>query len=196
MTHTLATLFGVISVVLAIYSTYPYLRSVLHGRTKPHQFSWLIFTIMNGIVTAAQLLKGGRASVLISLTYFLSSLAIFILSFRYGTRNTSRFDKWLFGLSLATIVIWAATRDPSVAIWLTVFIDIFATTMIILKLRRHPDSEERWPWSIATTAFVFSCLSLMATPFGVLYVRPMYGLLSDGAVLLAILYYQRRIKNG
>lgn len=72
---TLAAVAGVLSTVLAVYCTVPYIRSILAGRTKPHQFSWLVFTIMNGIVTVAQFLEGGTTSVLISARWPTSSPA-------------------------------------------------------------------------------------------------------------------------
>lgn len=194
MMHTFVTVCGLISSALAIYCGIPYIFSIVRGQTKPHQFTWLIFTLMNGIIMTAQFLEGARASVLISVIFFVYSAIEFGLSFKYGVRDTSKYDRLLFGLALATIVLWAFTRNNVLAIWLTVLIDVFATTMLILKLRRHPGSEPFWLWAIAGLAFVFSCLSLADKPFGILYVRPVYGLLSDGAVMAAILYF--RPKDG
>jgi hypothetical membrane protein len=185
----IANICGVLSVILAIYCGIPYLRSILARKTKPHQFSWLIFAIMNAIVTVSQYLKGARASVLISLTFLIFNLLTLALSLKYGTRNTSRFDKLLFIFSLATIAAWIITKNPSVAIWLTVVIDIFATLMIILKIRQQPDSEAPYAWLVGTVAYLFSSLSLINKPAGILYVRPVYGFLSDVAVLAAIYFY-------
>ncbi len=190
---TVASVCGIISTVLAVYAWCPYIRAILDGRTRPHQLSWLVFMIMNAIVTTAQVLEGGRASVLISGTFTLGSALAFGLSFRYGTRGTSRFDWILFALSLITIVAWVLTRNNAVAIWLTVLIDVFATSMIVLKIRRHPDSDAAWPWLIGGIAFVFSCVSVLGTPSAILYVRPAYGLLSQLAVVAAVQWYGRRL---
>lgn len=179
------------SIILGIYCTVPYVRAILAGRTKPHQFSWLVFTIMNGIVFTAQYLEGARASVLISLTFFLGSFIILLLSFRYGTRDTSRWDKILFGLALATIVLWVLTRSNELAIWLTLVIDVAATSMIILKIKKDHASEDPKPWVLATIAYVFACLSLAGTPLGILYVRPIYGMVGDMAIIAAVYYYRR-----
>jgi hypothetical protein len=66
--------------------------------------------------------------------------------------------------------------------------------MIILKLRRQPKSEAPGPWVIGTIAYVFTCLSLVNTSFGVLYVRPIYGLVCDAALVLAIFYFRKKLK--
>ncbi len=145
---------------------------------------------MNSIVTVSQYAKGARASVLISLTFLISNLVILGLSFKYGTRNTSKFDIFLLALSLTTIVAWVITNDPSVAIWLSVLIDVFATSMIVLKIKKHPKSEAPYPWLIGTIAYVFSSLALVNKPLSVLYVRPIYGVLSDVAILAAVYLYR------
>lgn len=187
--HAFQTICGVLSTVIALVAIAPYYAAVLHGKTKPHQWSWLIFTVMNGIVTLSQFLEGGRASVLISLTFCLSSFGTFLLALKYGTRDTSSLDRFLFGFSMITIVIWVLTKNNATAIWLTVVIDVCATAMTTLKIRNDPQSEDPRPWMIATTAFVFSCLSLVHTPVSVLYVRPIYGVLSDIVVVAAVFYW-------
>jgi hypothetical protein len=181
-----ASAFGLVSTALAVYCCMPYVQSILNGRTKPHQLSWAVFTIMNGIVTLSQFSVGGRASVLISLTFFIGSMLNFVLSLRFGTRNSSRFDRTLFLISLITIAIWLITKNNALAIWLTVLIDVMATTMIILKILAERGSEAVAPWVIGTLAYGFACLALCNRSPGLLYVRPIYGLLSDFAVLAAI----------
>lgn len=183
---------GAISTALGIYCTVPYVQAILKRKTKPHQFSWLVFVMMNGIVTLSQFLAGARASVLISLTFFIGSLVIFILSLKYGARNTSQWDRALFGFALLTIVIWAITKSNAAAIWLTVVIDVTATSMTILKIIKEPHSEDPQPWIIASVAYVFTCLSLLDKPFGVLYVRPLYGLIGDLALIGFIYYFRHK----
>lgn len=192
---TFSLVMGILATIVGLYATVPYVVAVLKGRTKPHQFSWLIFTIMNGIVLFSQFFEGGRESVLITLTFFVGSLLIFLLSLKYGTRDTSRWDKLLFSFALLTIVIWAITRSNDAAIWLTLVIDVIATTMIILKLRKQPKSEDPKPWIIATVAYIFTTLSLVGTPFGILYVRPLYGLICDLILVVAIYYFLTRSKR-
>ena len=189
---TFALIMGILATILGLYSTMPYVFAILKGKTKPHQFSWFIFVIMNGIMLISQFLEGGRESVLITLTFFIGSLVIFFLSLKYGTRDTSKWDKLLLTLALLTIVIWVITRSNEAAIWLTLIIDIIATSMIILKLRKQPKSEDPKPWVIATIAYVFTTLSLVGTPIGILYVRPLYGLICDLALVLAIFYFLRK----
>lgn len=185
-----------LSTAIAIYCTIPYIVAILRGKTKPHQLSWLVFVIMNGIVLFSQYFEGGRQSILIALTFFIGSLIVFLLSWKYGTRDTSRWDRLLFIFALATVVLWLLTRSNAFAIWLTVLIDFAATTMMILKVRSEPFSEEPLPWFLAIVAYVFSCLSLTGSHDYILYVRPVFGgFVCDGALLLAILLYRKSKKK-
>lgn len=184
-----------ISTILAIYACIPYAQSIIKGKTKPHRLSWLVFCIMNGIVFTSQFLEGARASVIISGIFFIGSFVNFLLSLKYGVHDSSRWDKTLFALALATITIWFITRSNATAIWLTLLIDVLATSMIVLKIRVQPYSEAPIPWLIATVAFVFTCLTLAGKPLSVLYVRPIYGLLSDVLVVAAIYLFRKKSKS-
>lgn len=181
---------AVISTILGVYASIPYILSILNGKTKPHQLSWLVFVIMNGIVLFSQYFAGGRGSILITLTFFIGSAIIFLLSLKWGIKDSSKWDRLLFAFALFTIVIWALTKNNAVAIWLTVLIDIAAMAMIILKVKSSPQSEDPYPWVIGTLAYIFACLTLIDQPLSVLYVRPLYGFIGD-AVLVGFIYFWR-----
>ena len=182
---------AILSTILAVYSTIPYIQAILKKKTKPHQLSWLVFVIMNSIVFFSQYFEGARESVFISFTFVIGSLIIFLLSLKYGVRESSKWDKFLFSFALFTIVIWFLTKSNEAAIWLTVLIDVAATAMIILKVKSDPNSEDPYPWIIATAAYVFTCLTLVGQPLSIIYVRPLYGLIGD-AVLVGLIYYWKR----
>src|SRR5258706_8638907 len=181
-----------LSTTLAIYCTIPYIQAILKKKTKPHQLSWLVFVIMNGIVFFSQYFAGGRASVLISLAFFIGSFIIFLLSLKFGIRNSSKWDKSLFAFALCTIIIWYLTKSNTVAIWLTLLIDLAATTMTILKIKAEPHSEDPLPWTIASVAYVFTILTLVGQPLNILYVRPLYGLLGDIALVIFIYIWRAK----
>src|SRR5687768_7092255 len=169
--HTFIAISAFVSAVLAVYSGIPYIRSVLSGRTKPHRFSWFILTLIQAIVVISQFLKGGRASIIVTFIFLLYCSVIFVLSLTpKGTKDTSRYDRLLFFLALITILAWILTKNPAVAIWLSVIPDMCATLMIILKIKASPLSEDPFPWTIGTIAYVFGCLTLVATKPGILYV--------------------------
>jgi energy-converting hydrogenase Eha subunit E len=84
--HAFVVVCGILSVLIGGYVGIPYIRSILNGKTKPHQFTWLIFMIVNGTVALSQFIAGGRLSVLVYVLYFVYALVYFVLSLRYGVR--------------------------------------------------------------------------------------------------------------
>lgn len=183
---------GIASTVLAVCAEVPYIRSILNGKTKPHRLGWLVLTILNGMVFFAQFFAGGRKSTLVSLIFFIFSLLILGLSIKRGTSNTSKADRYLFIFAIIAIIAWGISRNNVLAIWLTLIIDVAATSMIILKIRELPDSEAPLPWAIGGFAFVFSCITLADVKPGILYVRPIYGLASQAAVTISVFYFRAR----
>jgi len=83
-----------------------------------------------------------------------------------------------------------------VAIWLTLLIDVLGTSMIALKVKSEPHSEDPYPWVLAGVAYAFSVLSLAGKPIGILYVRPLYGLVCNLALATCIYYFRRKKRRG
>lgn len=181
---------GFLSTVIGLYAAVPYVLAVLAGKTKPHQLGWFVWVLMNGVVFLSQYFEGARASVLVTLGFLVSSTIIFVLSIKYGVRESSKWDKLLFVSALFTIGVWVLTKNNVLAIFLTILIDIFATTMLLLKVKAHPFSEEPFPWVLVTLAYVFSCITLVNMSPGILYIRPIYGLAVD-ALIVGYIYYAR-----
>lgn len=183
------------STVLALVSGIPYTILIARGQTKPHQFTFFIWSTMNFVVFVTQFLEGARASIAMTAVFMVLSTINLVLSFKHGVRDSSRYDRFMLGFALATIVVWLLTKNNVLAIWLTIFIDIPATTMLILKLKKHPGTEPLRLWIITTVASVFTCLSVIDKPFGILYVRPVYIFLSTMAVVVAIMYFAPAAKK-
>jgi hypothetical protein len=178
------------SVLVACYKWMPYVKSVLDGTTRPHRLGWCVFLMMDGIVVVAQLLDGGLVSVLASMVALFYSAVIFALSLRadplHRSPMTHRSDWILFALALGVMALWALTRSNALAIWLTVVGDFAGTVMIIGKVYREPNSEVVGPWVAGTAACGLSCITLLGARPGILYVWPIYGLLSNAALVGAI----------
>ncbi len=181
---------GFLSTCCALYVGIPYMLTIIRGETRPQQYAWLVFAIMDFVIVISQYLEGATLSILAYVVFTLYSTIIFGLSLKYGVRDSSRFDRILLIGSIVTLIVWIATKNNVVAIWATVFIDVFATTILILKIKRFPGTEPFHLWFIGTMAMVFSCLTLINKPFGTLYIRPLYGVISDAVILIAIVYFK------
>src|SRR4051812_33924000 len=107
------TLLAVIASGIAIYSYIPYVRNILGGKTKPHVFSWFIWSLLTGIGFFAQLSDNGGPGAWVSGLTATVCFGIFVLAaLRKGEKEIVTLD-WLclFGAFIA-LGLWAVTDTP------------------------------------------------------------------------------------
>lgn len=152
---------AIVAIVLSLLSQVYYVRGVLHGETKPHTYTWLIWTITLG-TAAAGLLSGG-ANILTASGLIVGAvgvLLIFFLSFKYGTRNITNNDSLLLIAALAAVVVWWQLDQPILAVLMVSVIDAIGYIPTYRKSWSEPWSEDMPAWILVTLSYVFSVLSL------------------------------------
>ena len=86
-------IFSIIASLLVIFGGYVfYLKDIFSRKTKPHIYTWLIWTITQGVALLGLLYgKGGWGALALSISTILVFI-IFLISFKYGTKNITKFD--------------------------------------------------------------------------------------------------------
>jgi len=80
----LKLLFGILSIIPAVFAYCWYFRDVFRGKTRPHAFSWLVWGLLAGNGFFAQVsAHAGIGSWATGLTS-IASLAIALYAFRIG----------------------------------------------------------------------------------------------------------------
>src|SRR5690606_7525028 len=130
--------FAVIASILAIAGNLPYVISIFRGVTRPHPFTWFVWTLVSGIVFFGQLARGAGIGALPTLASEIFTLLIFILSLRYGYRDVTRSDVIFLAISIFAIVLWITTNDPTASVTIAVGIDIVAFVPTIRKAAKEP----------------------------------------------------------
>ena len=110
--HIYKILLGVLTVVLTVIAYIPYIRDVLKKKTKPHIFTWLIWSILTGIAFVAQVVGGGGSGAWATASVAIVDLVIFILSVSYGDRRFSPLDWTSLVAALFAIFLWILTENP------------------------------------------------------------------------------------
>lgn len=99
---------SIIAVILYSY----YLARVLRGDTKPHPYSWLIWSLVAGISGAGQIAGGGRAGSWVTITSSFMCFIIFLSSLKYEEKRIHSFDTTCLLVSLLAIPLWILTDTP------------------------------------------------------------------------------------
>ena len=132
---------GAVALIMSFIGTSIYIRSILKGQTKPHLYTWIIFTLLTGIAFFAQIsdnagpaawVMGGNAAL---------CFLIVILCLKYGHKNKTTFDKVALSFSMMSILPWLITKDPLLSVIMISLIDSAAMLPTLRKSWNFPEQE-------------------------------------------------------
>jgi hypothetical protein len=187
----LKLIFGIIGSILAIYYAVPYIIDIIKGKTQPHLYSWLVWTILQVVGSFAHFSDGGGYGSLPLAVGALSCLTILLLSFKYGTKNINRFDFICLVLSFISIYLYFIIKNPLATVILIVIADTIGFLPTMRKGFEEPYSETLSTWSISFTSNFLGLLALQRyTTVTVLYTSV---LMVTNLVMFLILYFRRKI---
>jgi hypothetical protein len=157
---TLKDMFGVLSLLLAVVSYVPYVRSIIVANTKPHAFTWLVWGAVMAIAFVAQLSdRAGAGSWGTGLSAAFC-LGIGILALFSGEKHITRGDWIAFATTSLAIPLWVAASDPLWSVLLVTGIDAVAYYPTFRKSYTKPDEELALKYVLTVIRYLFSLLAL------------------------------------
>lgn len=184
-------IFAIVSSLIGIIAYWPYLKDIFAGKTKPHAYTWLIWLITQGTATAGLLVGGGGFAALSLGSVLILILTVFLLSFKYGTRNITKGDTFVLILSLAAIIVWKLLSNPFLAVGMVTAIDFFGYWPTFRKSLGNPWSESIISWWLFAFAGIFAVLAIEHYNFLTCTYISMTVLANAGVAMLCVL--RRRI---
>ena len=137
-----------------------YLRDIFSGKIKPHVYTWLIWSITQGVALLGLLYgKGGWGGLALSIST-LFVFIIFLVSLKYGTRNITKFDTITLIIALLAIIVWFQIHNPLLAVIMVSAIDFLGYIPSFRKTFYEPWTEAVFPWAIFFFANLFIIFSL------------------------------------
>ena len=134
---------GAIAIGLTIIAYYPYIRSIIQGKTKPHVFSWVIWGTSTCIVFLAQLAdKGGAGAWVIGFSGIISIYVAFLSYIQRSDSSITRIDWLFFIMAMVTLPIWYLTSDPLWAVVILTTVDVFGFAPTFRRSYISPFEEQ------------------------------------------------------
>ncbi|MBI4088577.1 hypothetical protein HY415_00575 [Candidatus Kaiserbacteria bacterium] len=174
---------GATSTLVLLVLVVPYVRSITHGTTRPSAVSWFGWSLLFAIATVAQASKGIDWSLVVPLISTASTGIIAITALRVGRAVWTRADGVCVTLAILAIVLWVITKEPLVAIVLSIIADILVTIPTIIKTYEDPSSEPAKLWvfyflAVATAVVATRDLTLYNLLF------PVYTVIFAGVIMV------------
>jgi len=140
-----------------------YIAGILRGEVKPERMTRFLLAIITALSLVALVAGDDQSGVWLGLTSFIQSLAIGILSIRYGMGGTSRLDIACLGLCALGIGLWIVSGESLFGLAISVVADLVACVPSLVKTYRYPHTEQ----SLAYVLDMFAGVCIMAAgPFG------------------------------
>jgi hypothetical protein len=140
MTPLHKQILSAVAVVLTFVTYWPYIRSILQGRTRPHVFSWVIWGITTIIVFFAQLAgQGGIGAWPIGISGVITMVTAY-LAYRHRADMAITTTDWgLLLAALSALPFWLLTADPLWAVVILTTVDLigFGPTFRVAYVRPH-----------------------------------------------------------
>jgi len=155
----LKIIFAVVSSLVGIVCFIPYLRDIFRGTTKPHTYTWLIWTILQTIGVLAMFNSGAGIGILSLSIGALFCGFIFLLSFKYGTSNIKTFDKICLISALCAIFIYLFLHNALLSVVVVTLTDFIGFLPTIRKAYEEPKTETASNYGLSSAS---SALALFA----------------------------------
>jgi hypothetical protein len=169
----------------------PYFRDIFLKKTKPHAYTWLIWTITQGTGAAGLLYGKGGWGVIALIIGTVFVFFIFLLSFKYGTRNITKGDAIILIVALLAIVVWWQLHSPLFAVFMVSAIDVLGYIPSFRKTFEEPWTETSISWAAFILANILSILAL--SKYNFLTLTYLLTMTAANIVLLSICLIRRRV---
>lgn len=190
----MAELFGLLSGIIAVYASIPYILDIIKGNTKPQRAAWVIFVTLSAISFFAQLAAGATNSLWFPLVLLIQAVIIFGLSFKYGMGGFSKFDLASLFMAAIILIIWWLTSSAELAIICGVVVNTIGKILVGAKVYNHPNTEYLPTWAWSVVASVFSILAVGSFDW-ILILTPLQNAITVGMIALLIVYRRKAVVN-
>ena len=179
-----------VALILNIVSVLPYIRDILHRKTKPSIVTWSTWALLTGVATAAEFAAGEYTTAIFTLVSTIGALSVALLGLRYGHAGYTIIDFICQIGALVGLALWITLNNPLLAVLTMIFIDFIGAIPTFRHVWRHPEEETASAYAIGTASAIFSILSLTSHSV-VALAFPVYLAFADAALAGLIRFRSR-----
>jgi hypothetical protein len=175
---SVAPVLGVLAGVVSVADTIPYIRNTLHGLTRPHRGTWLIWGVLAIVVCLSQRADGASWSLIMVAVQAVLTSVIFLLSIRRGVGGLSPTEAVMIALAGGGVIGWMVADEPVIA-------TACGAAMMVPKTYRDPASETLVTFAFASLGGLLAAGAVGAADLSLL-LYPLYYFAVNGAIVVLI----------
>ncbi|HEX7368322.1 MAG TPA: hypothetical protein VF261_01545 [Candidatus Saccharimonadales bacterium] len=137
------TVFLILAAVVTVGSVLPYVRDILKGSTKPNIVSWITWTLLTGVATAAEISAHEYVTAVFTGSAVVETGLVVVLGLRRGYVKYTSFDVVCQIAAIAGIILWQIFNSPTIGVVGAVVIDFVGALPTIRHSWQRP-GEETW----------------------------------------------------
>ena len=189
--RVMRTLLIIVSNLLTVIATVPYLYDTARGKSRPRLVSWFIWFAIMAISAAASLVDGQLPAGIFALACALECGLVVVLGYKIGDRSLDRLDIICLAGAAVGLGLLVIVRSPVLAVVASILID-FTAGIPTLKHAYLKPREETWTtYGLYGLASGITLLLATAGSFtGTAY--PLYLFVFDSGVAAIILISPNR----
>ncbi len=182
---------GVVAVAITWIAFLPYIRSIQHGESKPHVFSWVIWGLTTFIVFLGQMVDGGGAGAwAIGVSGIITTYVAWLAYQKKADIQITQTDWIFFVLALSALPLWYIHDDPLWTVVILTSIDALGFGSTFRKSYYKPFDVQLGFYVLMTTRNAVSIAALMHYSITTIIFPALTGFL--GLLFILMLLVRRR----
>lgn len=155
--------FIVVAILLRFVAGASYLKATWQGRAKPSLVSWGLWSVTALIAFCVQMVRSPGPEAWVTLAIGLSPLAVCVAAIvKHGAHRTklTPLDKWCAALAALGIVLWVVSRNPLIALLLSIAAEFISDIPTIVKSYRAPHTEHALTYFMSALSMAITLLTI------------------------------------
>ncbi len=159
--YEIKNVLALIATLLVFVGYVPYFKNVIKGKTKPHLYSWLVWSLVSLIIFALQISNGAGAGALVTLATTIMCVTVIVLSFVFKSRTEiTKIDTIFLILAIISLGLWLITKQPILSTVMATIVDLLAFAPTIRKSWNNPHTETVSYYFVMSLRFGLAILAL------------------------------------
>lgn len=179
--------------LLTTMSFLPYIRDIIRHGARPRLVSWLVWSILMGLLTVVALQDGQLGSAVVSGVSTVGCLIVVALGWRYAARGVTRLEQTTLIAAAVGLIAWFTVDSPLLVMGIALAIDALAYIPTFIHGWQQPEEESLTAYGVGVLGGAIVIFSSWLMHAGILgYVYPVYavtfGLVMVGCISISRWY--------